>query len=92
MPHHSLSAVERARYWDDGVHLTPEGYDLMGEKIAAALVELIMPPGRLQPTANGSKRRRLMRFRDDEKRFEEESGDEKALPSGWIVVRRKDLD
>lgn len=87
-----MSTAERVRYWDDGTHLTPDGYDLMGEKIAAALVELIMPPGRLQPSANGAKRRRVMHFRDDEKRFEEESGDEKALDSGWIVVRRKDLE
>lgn len=85
---------EREKYWEDGVHLTPAGYDLMGERIAAALVELIMPPGRLQPTNNGaappSKRRRV--FRDDDKVFEEEDGDDTLLEQGYYVVRRKDLE
>lgn len=93
MPYHNMREEERTRYWDDHVHLTPDGYDLMGEKIAAALVELIMPPGRLQPTHGGErapKKRRL--FKDDDKKFEEEDGDDTALEHGWIVVRRQDLE
>lgn len=72
--------------------MTPRGYDLMGEKIAAALVNIIMPPGRLQ--SNGArpaaKRRRL--FKDDDKVFDEEDGDDSLLDQGYIVVRRKDLE
>lgn len=94
IPYHTMSAPERARYWDDDrVHLRPEGYDLMGEKIGAALVALIMPPGRLQPAAGARPaKKRRMNFRDDNKKFEEEDGDEKSLDQGWIIVRRKDLE
>lgn len=41
IPYHSLPADERARIWDDGVHFTPVGYDLMGEYLAERLVQLI---------------------------------------------------
>lgn len=88
-----MDPVEREKYWDDHIHLTPAGYDLMGEKIAARLVELIMPPGRLQNTNGGdrvAKKKRL--FRDDERSFEEETGDDNQLGQGYVVVRRKDLE
>ncbi|KAK7744844.1 hypothetical protein SLS53_003077 [Cytospora paraplurivora] len=93
IPFWSLADAERDKYWDDHIHLTSAGYDLMGEKIAAHLVELIMPPGRLQPQANGgrtAKRRRF--FKDDDKVFEEEVGDDNLLDQGYYVVRRKDLE
>lgn len=93
IPFWSLADAERRKYWDDHIHLTSAGYDLMGEKIAAHLVELIMPPGRLQPQANGgrpTKRRRV--FKDDDKQFEEEDGDDHLLDQGYYVVRRKDLE
>lgn len=93
IPYQSMSTPERRRYWDaDRCHLTPDGYDLMGEKIAAALVELIMPPGRLQPSAAARPaKKRRKNFRDDDKSFDEEDGDERSLDQGWIVVRRTDL-
>ncbi|CAN8098580.1 unnamed protein product [Discula destructiva] len=93
IPYANMEPAERAKYWDDHVHLTPAGYDLMGEKIAARLVELIMPPGRLQKTKGGErapKKRRV--FQDDEKSFEEEIGDDSLLGQGYVVVRRKDLE
>ncbi|KAI3395983.1 hypothetical protein diail_553 [Diaporthe ilicicola] len=98
IPFWSLAPEERKTYWDDHIHLTPAGYDLMGEKIAARLVEIIMPPGRLQPQqANGAgggggatRRKRI--FKDDDKVFEEEDGDEHRLEHGYYVVRRKDLE
>ena len=61
----------------------------MGERIAAALINIIMPPGRLQ--MNGE-RARKRKFKDDDKMFEEENGDDNRLDHGYIVVRRKDLD
>lgn len=93
IPFWSLADAERKKYWDDAIHMTPDGYDLMGERIAAHLVELIMPPGRLQPQVNGdrpTKRRRV--FKDDDKLFEEEVGDDNLLDQGYYVVRRKDLE
>lgn len=32
-PHTSLSKEDKVKYWDDGLHFTPEGYDRMGEII-----------------------------------------------------------
>lgn len=92
IPFWSLAPEERKTYWDDHIHLTPAGYDLMGERIAARLVEIIMPPGRLQPQqqANGTRRKKI--FKDDDKVFEEEDGDEHKLEHGYYVVRRKDLE
>ncbi|EON96515.1 putative gdsl-like lipase protein [Phaeoacremonium minimum UCRPA7] len=88
-PYFNMRPEEREKYWDDGLHLTADGYMLMGEKIAGALINIIMPPGRLQ--MNGE-RTRKRKFKDDDKTFEEEHGDDAALDHGYIVVRRKDLD
>ena len=41
IPYHSLSEAEQTKYWSDGLHLTPVGYDLMGGFIGDALVDLI---------------------------------------------------
>jgi len=32
---------ERNEIWDDGLHLTPKGYERMGELVADRLIELI---------------------------------------------------
>ncbi|CAF2649292.1 unnamed protein product [Rotaria sp. Silwood2] len=37
LPHHSLSHDERRQIWDDEVHLTPQGYDRLGQLIYDAL-------------------------------------------------------
>lgn len=31
----------RSRVWDDGLHLTEEGYKMMGDAIAARLLEIL---------------------------------------------------
>lgn len=93
IPYHTMQPAERERYWDDHIHLKPAGYDLMGEKIAARLVELIMPPGRLQSKGERERPpRRKKVFRDDDRSFEEESGDDSVLGQGYYVVRWKDLE
>jgi lysophospholipase L1-like esterase len=33
LPQHSLSSSERKQIWDDEIHLTPQGYDRLGELI-----------------------------------------------------------
>ncbi|KAF3769328.1 hypothetical protein M406DRAFT_65618 [Cryphonectria parasitica EP155] len=91
IPYRNMCEEERERYWDDEIHLTPDGYDLMGEKIAAHLVNLIMPPGRLQSNGERAPKKRRL-FRDDNKNFEEEEGDDSLLDQGYYVVRRKDLE
>ncbi len=37
IPQHSISDSERKRLWDDGVHLTPQGYDHLGQLIYEAI-------------------------------------------------------
>lgn len=41
IPYHSLSDEDRKTYWDDGVHLTGDGYAWMADHIADALIEYI---------------------------------------------------
>ncbi len=41
MPYHSMSEEDRDQIWDDGLHLTPYGYSVMGGHIAKRLVELL---------------------------------------------------
>lgn len=84
VPYHALSEADRKRYWSDHLHFTPDGYDLMGNKVGIALVSILAAD--LRP----AKRRRM--FKDDGKRFEEEAGDPTAIDQGYVVVRRADLD
>jgi lysophospholipase L1-like esterase len=37
LPQHSLSSDERQQIWDDEIHLTPKGYDRLGQFIYEAL-------------------------------------------------------
>jgi hypothetical protein len=83
-----MSISDRKQFWDDAVHFTPDGYNLVGNKIGMALVKLLEKEKEVNPPP--PKRRRL--FRDDNKVFEEEVGDPNALGQGYVVVRRKDLD
>ena len=36
-----MSDADRKQYWDDGLHFTAAGYDLVGSLIAKELVKLI---------------------------------------------------
>jgi hypothetical protein len=81
---------DRERYWDDHLHFTPDGYDLIGNKVGTQLVSLLAAE-RAAADARSLKRRRRM-FKDDEERFEEETGDPSAINQGYVVVRRTDLE
>lgn len=91
VPNFSMSAKDQERYWDDGLHLTPDGYDLMGTKIGISLVSIFAKDKAFNDAVNPPRRRKFY-FKDDELFFEEESGDPHALDQGYVVVRRKDLD
>lgn len=41
LPHTSLSKEDRLKYWDDGLHYTPQGYDRMAEIIFDKLENLM---------------------------------------------------
>lgn len=83
-----MSDADKERYWDDHLHFTPDGYDLIGNKVGIALVSIMAreKTNELSP----AKRRRM--FKDDNTLFEEEAGDPNAIDQGYIVVRRVDLD
>lgn len=83
-----MSAAEKERYWDDHLHFTPAGYDLIGKEVGIGLVSILATDRALNPPRE--KRRR--RFRDDDKKFLEETGDPTAIDQGYVVVRRVDLE
>lgn len=39
--YHGISEKTRERLWDDGLHLTAAGYEVMGKAVAARLFELL---------------------------------------------------
>ena len=41
IPYATLDEAERDRLWDDGLHLTGEGYKMMGDVIAVRLFEIL---------------------------------------------------
>ncbi|KAL8930083.1 MAG: hypothetical protein Q9172_000168 [Xanthocarpia lactea] len=41
VPYFDMSDFLRERIWDDGLHLTMAGYEMMGQAIAAKLIELL---------------------------------------------------
>ncbi|KAL7628377.1 hypothetical protein AAE478_002579 [Parahypoxylon ruwenzoriense] len=91
IPYHDMAPEDRPKYWQmDGVHLTAEGYDLMGVKIAAELARIV----RLREaqdtdiSALDPRQRRAI----EELILEEERGDPRLLSQGYIVVRKRDLD
>ncbi|PFH55847.1 hypothetical protein XA68_17516 [Ophiocordyceps unilateralis] len=86
IPYHSLEQAERDRFWDDGLHLTPDGYDWMGGHVADELLRILKPP--VNPRAQ-----RLSKDRErDDGAFDEEAGSPYEISRGYVVVRRKDLD
>ena len=89
LPYLSMTPSDRQRYWDDTVHFTPAGYDLIGNKVGMALVKLLEAEG-LGTPPRLPKRRRM--FKDDDLEFEEENVDETEISKGYVVVRRADLD
>ncbi|TDZ26055.1 hypothetical protein Cob_v001074 [Colletotrichum orbiculare MAFF 240422] len=88
IPFHDLNERERRRYWDDGVHLTPAGYDWMGGFVAEALGNYV----ELERNPHSRRSRRTKRSTDEAVSFEEESGDPRDLRAGYVFVRLRDLD
>lgn len=84
-----MSESDRRRYWHDHLHLTPTGYDLIGNKIGISLVSLLAMEKSKSPQRPQRPKRM---FKDDDKEFEEEGGDPSAINQGYVVVRRADLD
>ncbi|KAM0276108.1 hypothetical protein ACHAQH_007081 [Verticillium albo-atrum] len=98
IPYHTLPRPKRDLYWDDGVHLTPSGYEWMGGHVADALIKIMIEEATTAASAgaggvHGSRRaRRMLRYAKDELMFEEETGDPSLLHEGYVIVRLKDLN
>ncbi|KAG5914557.1 hypothetical protein E4U53_004621 [Claviceps sorghi] len=92
IPYHALSEQDRERYWDDGTHLTAEGYDWMGRHIAAGFLAAFAMAQEEQAVAAPGPSRRGPAWTRDDHVFEEEGGNPTVLSEGYVVVRRKDLD
>jgi lysophospholipase L1-like esterase len=93
MPFHDMVSTDREKYWDlDGLHLTEDGYDFMGERIAEGLIKILhLQEAQTTEISNiftDARQRRLI----EDMIFDEEAGDPKRLSQGYIIVRKKDLD
>jgi hypothetical protein len=90
IPYHSLSTEDKEKYWDDGLHLTMDGYQWMGGFIADELIRLIREESNTAMNASvlGGRLRRREWYDGD---FEEEQGSPGVLSQGYVVVRKKDL-
>ena len=92
-----MAEADRKKYWDDGLHLTPAGYDMMGERIAERLVEIISDPA-IQASsvpvrpAWQARRSKFSRPVAKENPLDEELGDASDIRRGYVVVRKRDLD
>lgn len=90
IPYHSLSEDDKGRYWDDGLHLTPDGYDWMGGHIADAFTAILRggkPAGQGRSTAIPASAPK----RSGETTLDEESGNPRNINEGYVVVRKHDL-
>ncbi len=41
VPYFDMDKDTRDNIWDDGLHLTKEGYEMMGDAIASRMIELL---------------------------------------------------
>lgn len=41
MPYHKITEEERRERWDDNLHFTPKGYEMIGEMVGERLVEIL---------------------------------------------------
>ena len=79
---------KRKEIWDDGVHFTEKGYDLMGDIIAERLVELISEIYGAQKAAAKPLRVDLkIRNLDSMSEVEVQQVEERKLRSGRVLVR-----
>jgi transcriptional regulator GlxA family with amidase domain len=93
VPYWSMPEADRRRFWDDHIHFTAAGYDLIGNKVGIALVSLLARQRGLEPQRPQQKRRKIA-FKGDERRYDEEEDvpDPAVIDKGYVVVRYVDLE
>ncbi|KAI1417128.1 SGNH hydrolase [Hypoxylon sp. FL1857] len=93
IPYHDMKPEDRPKYWEmDGVHLSANGYNLMGEKIAEELVRIMKLAEAQETDINTIAKDARQRKAIEDMIFEEERGNPRLLSQGYIVVRKSDLD
>ncbi|KAI0380700.1 SGNH hydrolase [Hypomontagnella monticulosa] len=93
LPYHNMERTDRPKYWQmDGLHLTADGYDLMGAKIAAALIRIIKLAEAQETDISSIAKDPRQRQAIEDMIYEEERGNPRLLSQGYIVVRKSDLD
>ncbi|XDG10324.1 hypothetical protein ABKA04_009939 [Annulohypoxylon sp. FPYF3050] len=93
IPYHDMVPEDRPKYWEmDGVHLSADGYNLMGEKIADQLIRVIRLAEAQEDDIKSIAADPRQRQAIEDMIFEEERGNPKLLSQGYIVVRKSDLD
>jgi len=81
---------KRQKVWDDGVHFTEEGYDLMGEIIAKRLAGLI---GEIEGDGKAQKPLRSdLKVRNLDSAPETRQVDGRKPQSGRVLVREVGVD
>ncbi|KAM4059772.1 GDSL-like lipase/Acylhydrolase family protein [Hirsutella rhossiliensis] len=91
IPYHSLLEQDRDAFWDDGLHLTADGYDWMGRHIADGLLAILKQHDQPE-AAKPATRKRRTKSDGDGQAFDEETGSPDVISQGYVVVRRRDLD
>ncbi|OTB05572.1 hypothetical protein M426DRAFT_137495 [Hypoxylon sp. CI-4A] len=93
IPYHAMKPEDRPKYWEmDGVHLSADGYNLMGEKIAEHLIRIMKLAEAQETDINTIAPDPRQRKAIEEMILEEERGNPRLLSQGYIVVRKRDLD
>lgn len=94
IPYFGLSELDRNKYWDDGVHLTADGYDWMGTHIAEALITVmsVQPKEEDNLSAKPTVASAGGPVPTEDVVWEEEETNARDITQGYVVVRKKDLD
>jgi lysophospholipase L1-like esterase len=87
IPYFSMPEARRKEIWDDGVHFTPEGYDLMGSIIANRLMELEL---KLKHGVNDTNEKTVPKVVVAEEKFEEEK-EGRLLSQSHVAVSKEDV-
>ncbi|KAH6670089.1 SGNH hydrolase-type esterase domain-containing protein [Halenospora varia] len=92
VPWKTATPAQRKEIWDDGIHFTPKGYDLIGNVIAGRIIDLVNKRSTLttqdpiQDETSVDEKLELKRNMAMKPRILSSSGEGKRLRSGRVVM------
>jgi hypothetical protein len=94
IPFHSLAKEDQVHLWNDDVHPSKDGYNLMGDVIATELLKVLADErnrqkGASEAATNG--KRSSARPTEGEREIEEERANPRRISQDYIWVRKSDL-